>query len=430
MGKWNKTIALLLSLLLCSTIMNVAIAAETSILETSELYDYNKFEKEWKIIGWYTYKYSDGIFGLGICFFDAYLDGFSPELRTYINYDTGESVAKITEINILLDDAIYHFGSLEPYEDGFSYQFGGNVLRHFLSVLPVSKEIAIQYKYDSGEASVIDDISPSDMSELIEMGELLENAGIWEACHDVTAIVDTEYDASIDGEVPSDEEIEKVRIEINATQEPTPKPTADAILPQQTTAESSHETTSVPTYPLLQKGDRNDEVKTLQLRLIELNYLDGGADGDFGNKTKAAMELFQSSAKLPVTGIADQETQQALYADNAPKAKVYKSLNFKELSRNPDQHIGEYYSFSGQVIQALESSNWNGTTSVTLRIATKSWYDDVVMVTYMRQGNDSRILEDDKVTVKGEYKGIESYTAVMGNTVTVPLFDGELVTLR
>lgn len=139
---------------------------------------------------------------------------------------------------------------------------------------------------------------------------------------------------------------------------PTPEPTPQTV------------------YTALQKGDKGDEVKQLQQRLIELGYLDGNADGDFGNKTKAAVELFQSSAKLPVTGVADQETQQALYADNAPKAKVYKSLNFKELSRNPNQHIGEYYSFSGQVIQALESSNWNGTISVTLRIATKKWYDD------------------------------------------------------
>ena len=187
---------------------------------------------------------------------------------------------------------------------------------------------------------------------------------------------------------------------------------------------------TVPYYPTLQKGDKGDEVKQLQQRLLTLNYLNGSADGDYGNKTKEAVEAFQVAANISVTGIADDATQKALFSESAPKAKVYKKLNFKELSRNPDQHKGEYYSFSGQVIQALESSNWDGTTSVTLRIATKSWYDDVVMVTYSRESDAPRILEDDKVTVKGEYKGIESYTAIMGNTVTIPLFDGEQVKLK
>lgn len=71
----------------------------------------------------------------------------------------------------------------------------------------------------------------------------------------------------------------------------------------------------------LQKGSKGDSVKKLQQRLIELNYLSGSADGDFGGKTKSAIELFQSTAGLTVNGIADEKTQNALYASDAPKAK-------------------------------------------------------------------------------------------------------------
>ena len=45
-------------------------------------------------------------------------------------------------------------------------------------------------------------------------------------------------------------------------------------------------------YQTLQKGSKGDDVKALQQRLIQLNYLSGTADGDFGGKTASAVELF------------------------------------------------------------------------------------------------------------------------------------------
>lgn len=194
--------------------------------------------------------------------------------------------------------------------------------------------------------------------------------------------------------------------------------------PENSAAEPAQE------YTTLQKGDKGEEVKHLQERLIELNYLSSGADGDFGNKTKEAVERFQSAVSLPITGIADNSTQAALFSESAPKAKVYQKMNFKELSRNPDNYTGEYYTFSGKVIQVLESSNSDGTTSVQMRIATKSWYDDVVMVNYRRSAGESRILEDDRVTVYGQYQGLLTYSALMGNDVTVPLFEADQITLK
>jgi hypothetical protein len=55
----------------------------------------------------------------------------------------------------------------------------------------------------------------------------------------------------------------------------------------------------------LQKGSKGDGVKFVQLILIELECLAGKADGDFGNKTKAAIEKYQEDNNMEVTGALD-----------------------------------------------------------------------------------------------------------------------------
>ena len=184
-----------------------------------------------------------------------------------------------------------------------------------------------------------------------------------------------------------------------------------------------------PTIETLQKGSKGDSVKQLQQRLIELNYLSGSADGDFGGKTKTAVELFQTTAGLTVTGIADEETQNALYAEDAPKAKVYQDIDFKAMSRDPDAYEGNLYKFSGKVLQVLEQAG-NGYTYTAMRIATKGNWDNVVYVIYLRPDGEKRILEDDRVTVYGTSTGLYTYETVMGAEVTLPQFKADTVSVK
>ncbi|MBQ3425362.1 MAG: peptidoglycan-binding protein [Clostridia bacterium] len=72
----------------------------------------------------------------------------------------------------------------------------------------------------------------------------------------------------------------------------------------------------------LEKGSKGDEVKALQQRLVDLYWLSGSVDGDYGNKTKDAVQRFQAEAGLPETGIADEATQEKLFADDAPEAQM------------------------------------------------------------------------------------------------------------
>lgn len=74
---------------------------------------------------------------------------------------------------------------------------------------------------------------------------------------------------------------------------------------------------AVPALADMQKGAKGDDVKQLQQRLIELGFLTGSADGDFGAKTEAALKAFQAANGLEDTGIATIADTEALYADTA-----------------------------------------------------------------------------------------------------------------
>jgi len=83
--------------------------------------------------------------------------------------------------------------------------------------------------------------------------------------------------------------------------------------------------TPVPTatpspYTTLTKGmTDNDDVRAMQNRLYELGWFTDVRDGDFGALTQTAIKQFQQAAGLSVTGMADPETLDAIYADDAPR---------------------------------------------------------------------------------------------------------------
>ena len=88
----------------------------------------------------------------------------------------------------------------------------------------------------------------------------------------------------------------------------------------ETETESSPEAPieSIPVYETLQIGSKGESVVKLQEKLIALGYLNGKADGDYGKGTSGAVEKFQNDEGLTANGIADNETQSALYAKEIP----------------------------------------------------------------------------------------------------------------
>ena len=62
----------------------------------------------------------------------------------------------------------------------------------------------------------------------------------------------------------------------------------------------------------LRKGESNNNVKLLQLILIELGLLNEEADGVFGNKTETALKKFQRENGITVDGIYGSESRAVL----------------------------------------------------------------------------------------------------------------------
>ncbi len=71
---------------------------------------------------------------------------------------------------------------------------------------------------------------------------------------------------------------------------------------------------------LLKSGSQGTAVRKLQVRLSELGYYNGGADGVFGTTTETAVKSFQRNNKLSADGQAGEQTQKKLYSDSASMA--------------------------------------------------------------------------------------------------------------
>ena len=133
------------------------------------------------------------------------------------------------------------------------------------------------------------------------------------------------------------------------TPEPTPSPTPfEAAQVETVTAVPSLEPTATPAptasltpvpvplitpntkgYHNLIQGDKGQDVRKLQERLIELGYLpEGAADGAYGRQTMHAVRKFQYYNGLTVDGIAGRSTQTNLFEN-------------PDIARNPEQNQEE-----------------------------------------------------------------------------------------
>lgn len=82
------------------------------------------------------------------------------------------------------------------------------------------------------------------------------------------------------------------------------------------------------------RNAKGDEVKELQQALVDLGYLSGSADGQFGGKSQSAVSAFQQAMGLEETGTADALTQ--LLILSAKEAPVSIVSDFDPAMRYPE----------------------------------------------------------------------------------------------
>lgn len=156
-----------------------------------------------------------------------------------------------------------------------------------------------------------------------------------------------------------------------------------------------------------------------------------------------------SSNTVSTTATKQQNTQETEEEKNArlaaeAKAKEEETKNFKascekftykDIARNPKNYENKNIQFTGKVEQVQENSSlFSSAKSIIIRLAvTKDeygYYDDYVYCTYTYSENESKILEDDIITVYGTCTGDYTYTTVLGSSVTIPSLDVKYITLE
>ena len=110
-------------------------------------------------------------------------------------------------------------------------------------------------------------------------------------------------------------------------------------------------------------GDTGAEIKRMQTRLKELGYVNGKADGDFGDATEAAVRYFQQRNNLTVDGKAGQKTLDKLYSSSAKAAKATPTPTAKptktpKVTATPKAESLDYYlenGASGTKVRTLQN---------------------------------------------------------------------------
>ena len=103
----------------------------------------------------------------------------------------------------------------------------------------------------------------------------------------------------------------------------------------------------------------------------------------------------------------------------------YPSIPYKDLMRYPEQYTGNSYSFTGYVLQTQKEDDL-----YVYRVSTSGKSDNVVFVALRESSGMPRLIEDDKVSIAGTFLGLQSYIAVLGNEITIPLMIAEKIVMK
>ena len=178
-------------------------AFDVSVVEGSRLYEYDKFDRTWKITGFYEKDYSDVWIAVGMLLFPEYIEeGWGPELRVYSYDPKNELFDKVRSFKVVIDNSLYTFSDLQYDKDNHcSSAFGGTVSRQFVNTLENAKEIAFRIECDSNDGTsysvTIDPVEIDALNDLIEMAHVLESSKAWE-CDTTPILSDYSYGAKIE----------------------------------------------------------------------------------------------------------------------------------------------------------------------------------------------------------------------------------------
>ena len=190
------------------------------------------------------------------------------------------------------------------------------------------------------------------------------------------------------------------------------------------------------TYSRPEDSDRflEDDQVCVYAEFVDLNT--------YQSTTKLSVTVPYCRADLIIRPITDsnvasatneelEATQKAIRektTEKMTKEKGYTKLtniNYSEFARQENLHKNELITVSGKVLQVVE-----GSSAISIRLAVNFENDMVIFLTMDSELSDIRILEDDSITVKGQYTGLYTYSSVRGGEITVPSATVESVSVK
>ncbi|MBR6442672.1 MAG: peptidoglycan-binding protein, partial [Clostridia bacterium] len=126
----------------------------------------------------------------------------------------------------------------------------------------------------------------------------------------------------------------------------------------------------------LEMGSEGSEVKQLQQKLKDLNYLSGSADGKFGVATEAAVKAFQKNNNLTADGKAGTATLNKLYSGTA-KASSGTQINLDSVGSNTSGRDTSGISSTGY-ITLEDGSSGDQVKTLQKRLKDLGYYDGSV----------------------------------------------------
>lgn len=171
---------------------------------------------------------------------------------------------------------------------------------------------------------------------------------------------------------------------------PTPTPDGEYVIPTRT----------------LRYGYSGEDVRTLQRRLVELDYLKITPDGSFGTSTLNALKAFQQENSLSVDGVAGSKTYAKLFSDSAKPAPT-------DTSVIPNRNLT--YGDEGDDVKSVQrrlkelgylSGTADGKYGVSTTAAMKA-FQEMNSLTATGNGNTAtyvRLYSDDAIAANGFIK--------------------------
>lgn len=136
-------------------------------------------------------------------------------------------------------------------------------------------------------------------------------------------------------------------------------------------------------------------------------------------QAKPWFEMKEEERKAEQERLAKEKEEQERKVKEEQERKEKQGYNtgitYNQLARTPEEYKEEKVKFSGKVLQVSEGFGYN-----VIRLGVNGSYDNVLYLIVFNGTTEERILEDDYITIYGVSKGIETYTTVMGASMSIP----------